>query len=518
MFSSRKYFTSLLFLLSIQILFSQEVPTKGLKSITPEDMKKHVYFLASDEMKGRDTPSPELDSSAAYIAREFAKNGLKPIGDNGTYFQYYNLLKSKLSKPNSLKMISQTGETEFQIRDDFVPLHLTANRKVTGKVVFAGFGITAPEYNYDDYEGIDVTGKIVFVLIHEPQEKDTSSVFDGEKMTEHSKIVNKALNAREHGAVGMIVVTDPNNHRFRRPPNFWPSLMRSAPKDAIPLTLEEKMENKIVVMRIGKNLAEAIFENSDKTLSELQSLIDSNLIPQSFEIPNLSISMESNLDYGRTPTQNVIGLIEGTDPKLKNEVLVIGAHFDHLGARNDTTIFNGADDNASGTVGVMELAEAFSLNEEKPKRSILFCAWSGEEKGLFGSRYYVESAPIFQLEETVMNINLDMIGRNDTNFVNVSGFTTCAEFQSLLENENKKIGLTIKKRKGISGSDHVPFYRKKIPILGFNTGTHADYHKISDTAEKCFFDGMSEICRLVYNVTWRLANDETRPVFTSTNE
>lgn len=516
MLISRKFFAIHLLLITILLnnfLLGQEVPTKGLNSITAEEMKNHVYYLASDEMRGRDTPSPELDSCAAYIAREFSKSGLKPIGDNGTYFQHYNVLKSKLSKPNSLKIITQSGEAEFKIKNDFVPVHLTANRKVTGHVVFAGFGITASEYNYDDYEGIDVKGKIVFILTHEPQEKDTASVFDGAKLTDHGKMVNKAINAREHGAIGMIVVTNPNNHRFRRPPNTWPSLMRTAPKNAIPLTLEEKMENKIVVMRIGKNLAEAIFAPSGKTISELQTIIDSDLTPQSFEIPNISVSMETNLDYGRTPTQNVVGLLEGIDPQLKKEVLVIGAHFDHLGARNDTTIFNGADDNASGTVGVMEVAEAFSQNEQKPKRSILFCTWSGEEKGLFGSRYYVESSPIFALEKTVANINLDMIGRNDSGFVNVSGFTACAELQSLVENENKKIGLSIKQRKSISGSDHVPFYRKGVPVLGFNTGTHADYHKITDTAEKCFFDGMSEICKLVYNVAWRLTNEKKRLAF-----
>lgn len=503
-------------LLFVTQLFAQQIAT-GPKSISADKILAHVTYLSKDQMRGRNTPSPELDSSAAYIARQFHQYGLKPVGDNGTYLQHFNVLKSKLSKPNSLTIIAEAGETEFEIKQDFVPLYLTANKKITAAIVFAGYGITAPEYNYDDYKNIDVNGKIVLIFTHEPQENDPTSVFEGRKMTDHSKSVNKALNARDHGAIGMIIVTDPN-HRFRRPPLNWPSLMRTKPKDATPLTVEEKMDNKLVVVRIGKNLADQLFEKTGKTMADLQSSIDTDLASQSYEVPGIKVRIETNLNSDPTPTQNVVGLLEGIDPVLKNEIIVISAHYDHLGALNDSTIFNGADDNASGTVGVMTLAEAFTTNNRLPKRSILFCAWAGEEKGLFGSRYYVDSAPLFPLETTTININLDMIGRYDSSSIDIVGISSSPDFFSLIEKENEKFKFEYsEKNEFINRSDHGSFYRKKIPVLGFSTGLHNDYHQTTDTVEKCFPEGIAQICKFVFNITWILAEKDQRWEFTEVN-
>jgi len=502
----------LLLLIPLHLAAQRAVPVEGLESLSAEEYNTHLYYLASDEMRGRDTPSPELDSCAQYIARYFSQSGLKTVNDQQSYFQNFNLLRNKLAEPNSLKIITETGEVPYEIKRDFVPIHFTANRQVKGSIVFAGYGITAPEYKYDDYENIDVTGKIVLVFTHEPQENDTTSIFDGKKMTDYSKLFEKTLNAKEHGAIGMLVVTDPN-HRFRRPPNSWPSLMKKAPKDAVPLTIEEKMENKIVNMRIGKQLADALFKGTGKTMSELHSLIDADLTPQSFEIPGKTIVMETTLSSERKPTQNVMGLLEGSDTELKEEIVVICAHYDHLGAPNDTTIYNGADDNASGTVGVMCLAKAFHACKERQKRSILFCAWAGEEKGLFGSRYYVNTSPIFPIEKTVTTINMDMIGRNDSSKVTISGFTSSDDLKEITINANEDIGLEIDDSKGIRGSDHVPFYQKKIPVLGFFTGFHPDYHKPTDTADKCFPDGAIQICKLVFKIAWNVADAENPPEY-----
>jgi Zn-dependent M28 family amino/carboxypeptidase len=289
--------------------------------------------------------------------------------------------------------------------------------------------------------------------------------------------------------------------------------MKKAPKDAVPLTIEEKMENKIVTMRIGKQLADALFKGTGKTMSELHSLIDADLTPQSFEIPGKTIVMETTLSSERKPTQNVMGLLEGSDTELKEEIVVICAHYDHLGAPNDTTIYNGADDNASGTVGVMCLAKAFHACKERQKRSILFCAWAGEEKGLFGSRYYVNTSPIFPIEKTVTTINMDMIGRNDSSKVTISGFTSSDDLKEITINANEDIGLEIDDSKGIRGSDHVPFYQKKIPVLGFFTGFHPDYHKPTDTADKCFPDGAIQICKLVFKIAWNVADAENPPEY-----
>ncbi|HDL17816.1 MAG TPA: M20/M25/M40 family metallo-hydrolase, partial [Bacteroidetes bacterium] len=511
--------TSIIILIFSALIFAQQpIAEKEPAYVSAEKIARHLAFLSSDAMKGRNTPSPELDSAAVYIAGEFAGYGLKPAGDNGTYFQKFFVLHSRLGQPNAFAIITDSSETAFDIKQDFVPLHFSANRQIVAPVVFAGYGITAAKYNYDDYNGIDVRGKIVLIFTHEPQEKNANSVFDGEKLTDFSKPVNKAISAREHGAAGMIVVTDPN-HRFRRPPNPWPSLMRISPKGGIPLTLEERMENKIVAVRTGKNLAEFLLDGTGKTMAELQTLIDTGLQPHSFEIPGKKIKMETHLNYDRKPTQNVVGLLEGSDPLLKEEVIIIGAHYDHLGTRNDTIIYNGADDNASGTVGILTVAETLAENNLHPRRSILFCAWAGEEKGLFGSRYYVDSAPVFPLENTVANMNLDMIGRNDSGKVELEGLYSSAELAEIINQENEGVGLKIVAKKSSAGrSDHASFLRKGVPAVEFFTGFHPDYHQPTDTAEKCFPEGIAQICRLVAKVSLRLAIDKKRPAFTQRKE
>jgi len=503
-----------LFFLNLPLLlWSQETPDEGLLSITPEEMKTHVYFLASDEMKGRNTPSPELDSCAAYIAGEFATYGLKPVDSTNSYFQDFNVLRARLAEPNSLTLTTSKGDTNYQIKYDFVPLHLTANRKIKASIVFAGYGITAPEYNYDDYRNIDAKGKIVLIFTNEPQEKDTTSVFDGAKNTDHSKLLIKVDNAIDHGAVGLLLVSTPDK-RFRRPPNPWPSLMRNAPADAVPLTLEEKAEKRIVCMRIGKKLADDLLEGSVYMYEEIHQKIDATLATQSFEIPGKTLTMETALDAEKFPTQNVVGFWEGADPELRQEVIVIGAHYDHVGVSNDS-IYNGADDNASGTAGIMEIAEAFTQSKTRPKRSLLFMAFSGEEKGLFGSRYYAED-PIFPIENTVAMLNLDMISRNDTNEVAIIGSPTSSDLKEINEKANEIIGMKLAydQERYFLNSDHYSFYRKDIPVLFYNSKMTPDLHKPSDDPEKIIPEKMARIGRLVFCTAWIIANRAEQPNFT----
>ncbi len=493
-------------------IFSQDVPHEGLFSITPEEMKSHVYYLASDAMKGRNTPSPELDTCAAYIAREFHRYGLKPVGDDKSYFQRFNVLKTRLSSPNLFSLTSGGRDTTYQIKNDFVPLHLTANRSVTAPIVFAGYGITAPEYNYDDYKNIDARGKIVLAFINEPQEKDSTSIFNGAKETDHSKLFIKVQNAKDHGAVSLLLVSTPI-HRFRRPPNPWPSLMRSAPEDAIPLTLEEKSETQLVALRIGKELAEDLLRGTGYTYEQIHRRIDETLEPFSFDIPDKIVTMETALEAEKFPTQNVVGFLEGTDPLLKNEILVIGAHYDHVGASNDS-IYNGADDNASGTAGVLEVAEAFALSKTKPRRSILFMAFAGEEKGLFGSRYFTVD-PIFPTENIIAMLNLDMISRNDSNEVAIVGSKSSEDLKAINEQCNRTIGLTLDydQDRYFMQSDHYSFYRKDIPVLFYFTKETPDLHKTSDDPEKIIPEKMARIGQLVFSTAWVVANRTERPNF-----
>jgi hypothetical protein len=476
-------------------------------------MKAHVYYLASDQMRGRNTPSPELDSCAAFIAHEFAFYGLKPVGTNRSYLQTFNLLRSRLAEPNTLVLSLSNKDTSYQIKDDFVPLHLTANRKVSAPIIFAGYGITAPEYKYDDYAAIDATGKIVLLFTDEPQEKDSTSIFDGAKNTDHARLQIKAENALDHGAVGLLLVSTPLR-RFRRPPNPWPSLMRTAPKDAVPLTLEEKIENRIVCVQIGKELIDALLQGTTHTLEELHQTIDQTLAPQSFDIQGKRITMETALESEKFPTQNVVGFWQGADPILKNEIIVIGAHYDHVGVLNDS-IYNGADDNASGTAGVMEIAEAFTQCNTRPKRSILFMAFAGEEKGLFGSRYYTDD-PIFPIENVVAMLNLDMISRNDSNEVAIIGSKTSDDLKVINEKCNESIGMKLAydQDRYFLNSDHYSFYRKDIPVLFYNTKDTPDLHKPSDDPEKIIPEKMARIGQLIFSTAWVVANRLERPNFT----
>ncbi len=498
---------------SVQITLGQvSIPHQGLDAISAEEMLSHVKFLASDEMMGRDTPSPELDSCAVYIVNYFNSLGLKPVSLANKNYHYFSLLKTRLAGEQKFALTINGVEKSYKIKTDFVPLHLAANREVTAPVVFAGYGITAPEYSYDDYKSIDAKGKIVLIFTTEPQEKDSTSVFNGLKATDHSKLNDKVLNAIDHGAAGFIFVTNPG-HRFRRPPNPWPSLMRNAPEEAIPFTLGEKEENKIVAVRIGKQLAEDIMSASGKTMEEIYQSIDKDLKPQSIELPGVIATIVTHLESDSFKTQNVVAFLEGSDPKLKNEIIIIGAHYDHIGARDDTTIYNGADDNASGTAGVMTVAKAFANCKERPKRSILFMCFAGEEKGLFGSRYYAGTDPLFPIENTVAMLNMDMIGRNDTSAVAVSGCTHSPDLKKIFlkANETIKLKVYFEDDKRIGGSDHASFFRKNIPFLAFHTGLHDDYHRPTDTVEKILPEKMSQIARVVFASAWMIANLDGRP-------
>lgn len=511
-----KLFTRIFLLLLLfgQFVFAQtDIPQQGFDAIQADELRAHVAFLASDELRGRDTPSPELDSSAAFIANYFKECGLTEVPNADGYYQYFPLLKTRLAGEQKLKLQINGTATEYEVKGDFVPLHLTANREITAPVVFVGYGITANEYDYNDYSKIDVKGKIVLAFTHEPQEKDSTSVFDGSKMTDYSKLDNKVMNAIDHGAVGFIYVTDPL-HRFRRPPNMWPSLMRHAPEDAIPLILGEKEENKIVVVRIGKSLADDLMSTSGKTMEAVHQEIDETLTPQSFELPGIVATISTQLEGDKTMTQNVVGFWEGADPELKKEIVVIGGHYDHLGATSDTVIYNGADDNASGTAGVMGVAKAFTSCPERPKRSILFMAFAGEEKGLFGSRYYASTEPLLPIENTIAMLNLDMISRNDTSAVEVYGSKRSPDLANIFLDVNKTVNMKYDfkdDRRMSGGSDHMSFHREKVPYLFFITGLHEDYHKPTDTVEKILPEKMATVTKMTFGCAWKIANMEGRP-------
>ena len=489
-------------------------PREALEAIRATDIRQHINFLASDSLKGRDTPSPELERAGEYIAAEFKRLGLKPM--QGSYFNNFNLSIIRLGQENALTVTTGEREVAYTIKQDFMPFDMTASELVAAPLVFAGYGITAPEYNYDDYAGLDVKGKIVLALRHEPGEKDPASPFAGEKETSHSQVSTKVQNAIEHGAVGLLIVTDPANHRSLTPRGFpWPSLFDGIPDDALPLTLALAEKEKIPVVQVGETVIQQIAGSVD-TLRSWQQKIDRTRQPQSKALANVQVKLQTTTEATLQPTRNVIGLIEGADPKLKNELVVIGAHYDHVGYKKqhgegEDYIFNGADDNASGTSAVLVIAKAFSASKKKPKRSVLLMTFAGEEKGLFGSRAYVEQ-PLWALDNTVAMLNLDMVGRNAPDSVSVGGLTRSPDLIKINEEENQSIGfkLDYSIERYHNRSDQYNFARKKIPFLFYFTGEHPDYHQVSDNPEKINETKIARIATLAFRVAWRVANSDAR--------
>ncbi len=485
---------------------------KAEKIITPVELQKNVNILASDWMKGRNAPSKELDSAARYIACEFQKYGIKPVNDS--YFQKVPLVTRDLGKKNYFKVTKNGKEKIFKLKTDFIPFEMSADSVINSQLVFAGYGITAPEFNYDDYKDIDVKGKVVLVLTHVPNETDENSLFGGMEKTDYSKVSKKVEIALNHGAIGMIVITDPVNHKKRNAIGYaWPSLSKYRTLE-LPVEVDESGENKIPVIHADEDFALYVFSTMD-TIKKIQKKIDQYLKPASFLIDSITVSIKTNVIKKEFPSMNVVGFLEGSDPVLKNEILVIGAHYDHVGFNKnhksgEDYIFNGADDNASGTAGVLAIAKTFSKLKNQPKRSLLFILFTAEEKGLYGSYYYVNN-PLFPLKNTVAMINLDMISRNNINSLTLEGASKSPDIAKIIKDLNikYKFNFTIPKEKDeyLGGSDHFNFYEKGIPMIFFFADTHKDYHTVNDNPDKINADKAAKIARLAFCTAWYIAND-----------
>lgn len=492
-------------------IYSQKI-NKGLQQITPELIQKYVDYLASDSMKGRNTPSPELDKAADYIANEFAAMGIQKV--NGSYFQNIPFCTKNLDVNNCKLSITLGNESKkFNLKTDYTPFENTADASIKSDIVFAGYGITAPEYNYDDYKNIDVKGKIVFVLKHEPGEKDAKSAFDGENDTKHSTLKSKVDNAKLHGAIGLLLVNDPLNHFMLTPQGYpWPSLSKFLPQDNLPVEICIK-ENAIPTVQVGESVVKYLFGSVD-SLKNIQRRIDENFSPKSFQISSSTCELSTKLKTTDFVAKNVVGYIEGRNSKLKKELLVVGGHYDHVGymknhKEGEDYIFNGADDNASGTAGVMAVAKAFLSMDKKPKRSILFILFAGEEKGLYGSDFYVEN-PLFPLNKTVAMLNLDMIGRNGSDSLEVEGEKQNPDLFPLIKKEVNEVGLKlIEPKEDMFGrSDHYNFFKNGITAVDITSGLHKDYHTVRDNPNTIIPQKVVLISQLAFRVGWGIANEK----------
>ena len=488
-------------------------PQGALDRISAESVRRDIFTIASDSMMGRNTPSPQLDSAAAYIARAFDRAGLLPV--NGSRYQRVALNVVDLGDTNTLALRAGGEETAYALKTDFVPFEVTADRAVRGPVVFAGYGITAPQYGYDDYAGIDVRGKIVFVLRHEPGENDSASVFLGTTPTEYSSVETKMRIAVEHGAAGMMIATDPLNHESLTPRGFpWPSLSRIIPKDALPLTLAIDEAAKVPVVHVGESVIARLFGSVD-SLRALERAIDAHCAPRSFPIAGSEATIRTSTVIREMSSRNVVGVLPGADPRLRGETVIVGAHYDHVGylkqhASGERYIFNGADDNGSGTCALLEVAAALGGVASPPRRSILLIAFSGEEKGLYGSEYYARH-PLYPLAETVAMLNMDMVGMNSPDTLFLIGTEGSPDLGRIARAEDARIGLVLVDQKLTSGgSDHMSFMKRNIPDLFFHSGLEKVYHTVNDRPELIDTRKVARTAGLVFLTAWHIANDSTR--------
>ncbi len=465
--------------------------------------------LASDAFGGRETATEGGHRAGAWIADEMARAGLVgagpagPAGSAASFFQPFVVAKPLLGTRNHLSATLLGIRSSYRIERDWNPFSLSRNGEARGELVFAGYGITAPGRRWDDYAGLDVKGKVVLVLRKDPGWGDAR----------HAAFTAKLANAAKHGAAALLLCNDLATTKGASDA-LWPWDAPAGGRSgggAIPFAF--------VTQRLARGLLAPLGRDLEDLERELRSSG-----PQSSPVPEVSVDLR--VDLGRTTepnARNVAGLLRGRDASVSDEVVIVGAHFDHLGYGRFGSIGGpaargklhpGADDNASGVATVLELAAYFAHGEARPRRSILFLAFAGEEMGLLGSRHYVEH-PLFPLAQTVAMVNCDMVGRSTNGSLMVGGGGTASGLRALVDTANASRGLAIRHNPGgAAPSDSLPFFRKKIPVLFFFTGVHDDYHRPSDTADKIDYAAHERVSLLVRDTVASIANADRRLAYT----
>ncbi|MCF7804181.1 MAG: M20/M25/M40 family metallo-hydrolase [Candidatus Marinimicrobia bacterium] len=466
----------------------EETPRVDSPAITGQELREHVRFLASDELKGRETGTPGANRASEYLVEQFKENKVQP-GNAGDYYQRFGFIAGvELGQENAFTLYSRNKEQRLELNEDFRPLGFSTSGKVSGGLVFAGYGITAESLNYDDYARLNVDGKIVLVLRYGPEGDNPHGEFG-----EYLSLRYKAMNARDHGAAGIIIIPGPDPY----------------PEDElVKLRYDQAADAGIQAVSAKREPFQPLFVAAGDSLKEIQADLNLHKTGGGFEFRNVSVRLHTDLKYVRKMGRNVIGFLEGTDPTLRHRSIVIGAHYDHLGmgghgslVPDTSAVHNGADDNASGTAGLLELAEYFAEAENRPEHSLVFAAFSGEEIGLLGSSKFVEEPP-YALDSTLAMMNMDMIGRPKDSTLILGGTGTSPVWDSLLTGVNAYFGWNLTKSNvvGVGASDHTSFYGKNIPALFFFTGVHEDYHRPSDDWQRLNYPGYEEVVRFVAGV------------------
>ncbi|GAB4452585.1 MAG: hypothetical protein OHK0029_03780 [Armatimonadaceae bacterium] len=503
--------------------------TLANQHITAAQLRDYLTFIASNELQGRDTPSPGLDIAAKFIATHMSRWGLKPAGDKETYFQTMMLGRTQVDVDKSTATLAGTA---LKPRTDFIPFALGGNGSAEGSVVYASHGYYAKNLGIDAYNGVDVRGKIVVVSGRAPKGINFRQLTQSGKQGEDW--MDPAAYAKKSGAVGIIFLGAATNR------NNWEAFANSATRGGGRFRPQQESSEKLLpAVYLAPEQVEKLFAGEKATAEAIYTDRESNQAITAFPLSDSKkLAFNSVVVSETVPTQNVVAVLEGSDPTLKNEYVALGAHYDHVGVNprlEGDQIFNGADDDGSGTVALMGIAEALSKSPVKPKRSILFVWHCGEEKGLWGSEYFVEN-PTVPLDKITAQINIDMIGRSkqpgDTKNANrdlsgpneiylIGATMMSTELEQLAKTVNTgflNLGYDLRydapddPNRFFFRSDHYNYAKKGIPILFYFDGVHEDYHKVGDEVEKIDFDKMTKVTRTVLVTVTEIANRPKRLV------
>lgn len=531
-------------------------------------LQHDVKYLADDSLEGRGVGTQGLDLAAKFVHEQFAAAGLKvdTVGDGP--FQSFELVTgSDLGDPNTLTFVGPEGQTiPLKINSDFEVCSFGGSGTFDTGLVFCGYGIDAPDQNYNDFADIDVTGKVVIMMRRNPGQSDPHGPFaTAHGISRHAELRTKISQAIQHGAAAVLLVNDPftiakaaqdraealvkaqaevvkladeflatpeddveqvkaQRDKLRTAVNRWKSLTQSAEKpndDALmKFGYAGHTENPrappvfhVTIAQINAVLSAAL----GKTLAELEAAIDADAKPKSAVLVDWKVQGAATVNQVKSQVSNIIATLEGTGP-LADETIVIGAHYDHIGrggsnslARGSNEVHNGADDNGSGTAALLELARRLAARPQKLPRRLVFIAFTAEELGLIGSGRYVKE-PVYPLENTVAMFNMDMVGRLQDDKLTVFGTGTSSRWEAELADLNQQAGFKMTyKPEGFGPSDHSSFYGKKIPVLHLFTGNHPDYHRPSDTWEKLNIDGMYRVVDLLEQIVVKTAENPERP-------
>ncbi len=457
--------------------------------ITAGEFQKHINFLASDKLEGRFTGSKGSYQASEYIKSEFKSYGLQPLFGSGYFQEFPFVADLEITKNNYLAIQFKKSTNNLNLGESYTTAPFSDKQDYSGNLVFVGYGISASNLEYDDYEGIDVKDKTVLIMRYHPEYDNPHSEFE-----KYAAFRYKATIARDKGAKAVIFV---NGH-----------LPKDSEDKLMALRYDQAANvHSMGIVQVKRDIIDKLFRQENLDFAEYQKNISENKQPASFEFKDVKIKLKTEIKEIINTGRNIVGYLKGNAEEHKDEFIVIGAHFDHLGygktgslyRGEETLIHNGADDNASGTAGILELAQEFADQKEMLKRNMVFIAFSGEELGLLGSAHFVKNTPM-AADQMVAMLNMDMIGRMDENKLIVYGAGTSPKWKDILNELNHDNFKLTFHDEGYGPSDHSSFYGKEMPVLHFFTGTHPDYHRPSDDADKINSEGARQVLEYVFRI------------------